>query len=104
MSEGDTEMVRPAKDGCQIRVRVKPRASEDAVLGRHGSALKVAVRQPPEKGRANRALRELLGRVLRVPPSSVSLTSGEGSQDKLILIVGLSAEECKRRLEPLLER
>ena len=96
-------MIRPVKDGCQIRLRVKPKSSEEAILGRYGSALKVAVKQPPEKGRANRAVCGLLARMLRVPSSSVLLVAGEGSQDKIIRIIGLDAQECRRRLTPYLE-
>jgi uncharacterized protein (TIGR00251 family) len=103
MDGDEARMVCPAKDGCQVRLRVKPRASRAAVLGRYGSALKVAVKEPPEKGRANRAVCQLLARLLRVPTSSVSLIAGEGSQDKIVRIVGLDAEECERRLLALLD-
>jgi len=96
-------MIRPAKDGCQVRLRVKPRSSQEAILGAHGSVLKVAVKQPPEKGRANRAVCELLARALRVPSSSVSLVAGETSRDKIVRILDLDAEECRRRLLSYLE-
>jgi uncharacterized protein (TIGR00251 family) len=95
-------MIRPVKGGCQIRLRVKPRASREAILGRHGAALKVAVSQPPEKGRANRAVCGLLARALEVPSSSISVVSGETSPDKVVRIADLEAEECRRRLLPYL--
>lgn len=95
-------IISSTPDGCQIRLRVKPKAARDEIIGIQGLALKVAVREAPEKGKANRAVMKLLARLLDVASSSVSLRSGETSQDKTVQIAGLTSEECLRRLEPFL--
>jgi len=73
----------PVAGGTRLRLRVKPGARKTAIVGVHGGALKVAVAAAPEKGRANRAVVKLLAEALDLPPSAVTITSGEASQDKV---------------------
>lgn len=88
------------KDGVRLRVYVRPRARRDAILGLHGDALKVSIVSPPVGGAANRALRELLARVLDIPASQIEIVSGRTSRHKTIKIVGLP----RNRIEPLLRQ
>jgi len=60
--------------------------------------LRLKVREPAEKGRANAAVARLLADKLAIPPSSVRLTRGGSSREKLFEIDGLSEEELLRRL------
>lgn len=80
-------------------LRVRPAARRDAVLGPHGEALRVAVSAPPERGKANRAVLELVARALGLPASSLTLVAGETSPDKVVLIAGMPASEVRRRLQ-----
>jgi uncharacterized protein (TIGR00251 family) len=81
----------------RLRLRVRPGAKKDAILGEHGGALRVSVTAPPERGKANRAVAALLAGALGVPPSSVEITSGESSPDKVVALP-LPPEEVRRRL------
>ncbi len=75
------------RSGCVfLRVRAKPGAREDSVLGVRGSELVVAVRAPPEKGRANAEVARVLSRVLAVPASDVVLKLGGSSSHKLYTV------------------
>jgi len=77
--------------GTRLRLRVKPGAKTNALVGAHGGALKVAVAAPPERGKANRAVVKLLAATLGLPASAVTITAGETSQDKVVVIaLGLS--------------
>ena len=76
-------------DGTTLRVRVSPGAKRDGILGEHAGALKVAVRSPAEKGRANRELCRLVAAAAGVPARDVVLLRGETSRDKLLLIRGV---------------
>ena len=60
--------------------------------------MRLKVREPAEKGRANAAVARLLADKLAVPPSSVRLARGGSSREKLFEIDGLSEEELLRRL------
>jgi uncharacterized protein (TIGR00251 family) len=74
-------------------VRLTPKASAARILGLAEEAdgarvLKVAVSAPPEDGKANAALIELLARALKVPRSAVSIAAGAASRRKLVDIEG----------------
>jgi uncharacterized protein (TIGR00251 family) len=63
-----------------------------------GDALKVKVAQPPEDGRANRAVVEFLAGVLGVPAGSITLVSGHTSPQKTLRVLGISMEEAAVKL------
>jgi len=69
-----------------LRVRARPGAREDSVLGVRGSELLVGVRAPPEKGKANAAIARVLARVLRVPYGDVTLKLGGSSAHKVYVV------------------
>jgi hypothetical protein len=86
-----------------LKVRLAPGSKRDRILGIHGDALRVAVRAPPERGKANEALVELIAKELDLHRSAVSLQSGHGSRDKRVRIEGLSREELLPRLRKILK-
>ena len=88
-------------EGCVLPVRAQPGARKAGVLGEQGGALKVAVAAPPEDGRANKALTEVLRDLLNLKRSQVELLSGETSRDKKFLIRGLTRAELETRLAGL---
>jgi uncharacterized protein (TIGR00251 family) len=70
-----------------IDVKVIPRASRSEIAGKMADgALKVKVAAPPEKGRANAAVRELLARHYGVPASRVRIVSGAASSRKRVRV------------------
>jgi uncharacterized protein (TIGR00251 family) len=81
----------PVAGGIRLRLRVAPKAARSRIMGVHGGALKVAVTEAPERGRANAAVIELLARALGVPKKNIAIVSGETAQDKVIEIAGGSA-------------
>jgi uncharacterized protein len=83
--------------GTVIRLRVKPRAGRDGVVGFHGGALRVSVNSAPEKGKANRAVLAVVAEALGLAPSQLRLLSGETSQDKQVW-APLDAATVKRKL------
>lgn len=85
-------------EGCVLPVRAQPGARREGVQGEQNGALKVAVNAPPEDGRANAALVE----VLKVKRSQVELLSGQTGRDKRFLVRGLSKAELEARLAGLL--
>lgn len=83
----------PHPDGVLVSVRAQPGARKNAVVGEHGGALKVAVTAPPEDGRANAALVELLRDWLGLKRSELELATGQTNRNKQVLIRGRSPEE-----------
>lgn len=82
----------------RLRVHAVPGAKSAAVVGRHGEAWKVRVTAPPERGRANDAVVELLSTRLGVTSRDVAVVSGASSRDKVVELRGVSAVEAERRL------
>jgi len=77
---------------------VVPGASRDRIAGPLGDRLKVQVRQPPEKGAANKALCRLLAKALGVRPADVEVIRGPTRPEKDVRIGGLDPAEAARRL------
>ncbi len=81
-----------------LRVRVTPGARDSAIGEWQGDLLRVRVREPAEKGRANEAVARLLANALAVPPTSVTLKRGATSREKLFEVDGVDEAELRRRL------
>jgi uncharacterized protein (TIGR00251 family) len=77
----------------RFRVRLTPKGGRNAIEGwwsdaEGREALKARVAAPPEDGKANAALIELLARALDVKKSAVRIESGASSRLKTIEIDG----------------
>lgn len=69
----------------KLKVRVIPNARKQEVI--EGEILKVKVRSPPEGGRANEEVIELLSKHFGVKKSAVKILKGLKSRDKLVVIL-----------------
>jgi uncharacterized protein (TIGR00251 family) len=83
-------------DGARVRLRVSAGASRSQILGPHGGALKLSVKAPPERGKANREVLAVVARAFGVAPSDVALMAGEASPDKLVRLPLTPAEAARR--------
>ena len=86
---------REAADGVTIKVKVRPRSRRPGVHGVQMSAtgprLQIAVTEPAEDGKANRAVCALLADLLQRPQSAVQIVSGATHREKLAAVTGDSA-------------
>lgn len=80
-------------EGCVLPVRAQPGARRNAIVGEQGGALKIAVTAPPEKGRANDAIIEVLCAHFHVRKSQVELLAGQTSRSKKFLLRGVKPAE-----------
>ncbi len=83
---------------ARLDVKVVPGASREGVSGWLGDRLKIHVRQPPEKGRANAAVARVLASALGVETAAVTLEAGGSSPLKTFEIDGLDAPTIRERL------
>ncbi len=81
-----------------MRLRVQPKASRDTVGGVKDGTVQVSVKATPEKGKANKAVTELLADALGVPKSAVVIVRGHSSRDKWIQVEGMTAQKVYARL------
>ena len=82
-----------------VKAKVQPRAGSNEILGFRGDVLKVKVTAPPEGGKANEALVDLLASSLRIAKSRIRVLGGHTSRDKWISIDDLSVEDLRCQLK-----
>jgi uncharacterized protein (TIGR00251 family) len=83
----------------KLSVKVTPSASRDGISGWLGDALKIRVRAPPERGKANAAVEKLLARALGLPDGGVKVVVGATAARKIVEVSGLTEAEVRRRLD-----
>jgi uncharacterized protein (TIGR00251 family) len=86
-------------DGVILPVRAQPGGRRNAIRGLQNGMLKVSVTQIAEKGKANKALVDLLCRQLGLRKSEIELLSGETAHEKRFLIRHITATELAARIE-----
>ncbi len=94
-----TIALEPHAEGTILPVRAHPAARRNEIRGEQDGMLKVSVTQAPEKGKANKALVALLGKLLAVKKSQIELISGATSPQKRFLIRDLTADRLRERIE-----
>ena len=90
--------IEPHPDGVILSVHVHPGARRNEIRGVQNGQLKIGVTQAPEKGKANKAVIELLCKSLRLRKSQIELLSGETSRQKRFLVREIGTEELAERI------
>lgn len=88
--------------GLILPVRAQPGAKRNCVVGEHDGALKVAVQAPPEDGKANDAITDLLRKSFGISKQQMELLSGHTSRDKKFLLTGITLEQLQAKITSLL--
>jgi len=83
--------------GALLAVKAVPGARRDQVAGILGHRLKVRVAAPPEDGKANVAICELLARELGCRSRDIRVVHGHANPEKVLQISGVSAESIRQR-------
>ena len=78
-----------------LRVHVIPNAKVDSIAGEHGGAVKIKLRAPAVKRKANAALICFLAERLELPRHAIVLERGHTSRDKVIRINGLAEDDVR---------
>jgi len=90
--------------GILLPVRAQPGARANTIRGDYHGALKVAVTQVAEKGKANKALQQFLCKSLSLRRSQVTLVAGETSADKQFLVSDITRDELAQRIAAVMPR
>jgi hypothetical protein len=87
-----------------LAVRVQPGARQEGLVGwADDGTLRLKVAAPPEGGRANQAVVELLAELLKVKPRQLVVVRGMTSRSKWIRVDGLDEPTVKDRLAAALD-
>lgn len=84
--------------GVILPVRAHAGARRNGIAGTHDGALKVAVTQAAEKGKANKAIVEVLCKSLGLRRAQLELVSGATSPQKRFLVRDVTLEELRKLL------
>ena len=90
--------LEPHAAGVVLPVRAQPGARRNEIRGEQEGMLKVCVTQVAEKGKANKALVEVLAKSLRLRRSQIELLSGETASHKRFLVRDIPLAELQERI------
>jgi uncharacterized protein len=85
--------------GVIVAVRAHAGARRNAIVGMRDGMLRVAVSEAPEKGKANKAIVEVLSKALGMPRSGIVIVSGASSPRKRFLLIGADAHALSALLQ-----
>jgi hypothetical protein len=82
----------------RLAVKVVPKSSRNRIAGWVGNELKICVTAPPERGKANAAVVEVLAEALGIPARRVRILEGAASPHKVMELEGVGDGEVRARL------
>jgi uncharacterized protein len=86
-------------EGVVLPVRAQPGARRNELRGEQEGMLKVCVTQAPEKGKANKAIIEVLSKALGLRKSQFELLSGETGHNKRFLVREITVADLQTRID-----
>ena len=84
-----------------LSIKVVPGSKRNRIVGRYAEGFKVQVSAPPEDGKANRAVIELLANALGLKAQQVTIVRGHSQSRKTVEIAGIDQAQAEARLDEL---
>ena len=92
------------KQGAALTIRVTPRSRNTELSGvLEDGTLRVRVATPPKEDKANAALIAFLADLFGVRKNRIEIVAGEQGLDKIVSILGMTAQEAEDKLQSRLE-
>lgn len=88
--------VEPHDRGSVLRAYVQPGAKKTEWQGFYDGRVKFRIQAPPADGKANKELRQFVGKFLKLPKSRVSIIRGIKNRRKDILLEGVEPQVIRR--------
>ncbi|NGX63033.1 MAG: hypothetical protein KR126chlam6_00439 [Candidatus Anoxychlamydiales bacterium] len=73
-----------------IKVKITPNSRANQVIGFEQDTLKIKIKAPAEKGKANKELISFLAKKLKIAKSSITILTGQTSRLKKLKIESVS--------------
>lgn len=87
----------------KLQIKVIPSSSKDCIVGWLENTLKIKVKAPADKGKANKAVIKLLEGNLKLAKGSIRITNGTTSGNKIIEIDGINDDVIHQKLSVILK-
>jgi uncharacterized protein (TIGR00251 family) len=84
----------------EIKVKVRPNAAKDMIVGAKEGEIIVKINAPPEDGKANKALIAFLAKFFGIAKSDIAIVKGETARRKRVVLPDSS--EIKAKLNEIL--
>ncbi len=81
-----------------IQVLARPGSRRAGVQGLDPRGVRITVTEPPEQGKANKAIVRELARLFGLSRSAVTLLAGQTSNTKKFVVRGISPEQARQRV------
>ncbi|MGD8605302.1 MAG: DUF167 domain-containing protein [Anaerolineales bacterium] len=92
------------KQGAALTIRVTPRSRKTELSGvLEDGTLRVRVSTPAAEDKANTALIAFLAGLFEVSKNKIHIVAGEQGLDKIVSILGMTAQEAEDRLQSKLD-
>jgi uncharacterized protein (TIGR00251 family) len=85
-------------EGVVLPVKAQPGAKKNELRGEQNGMLKVCVTQVAERGKANKAIVEMLAKSLKLRRSQIELIAGELQPVKKFLVRDITKDDLAGRL------
>jgi uncharacterized protein (TIGR00251 family) len=81
----------------RFKLKVIANASHSEIIAQENGDWKVKVQAPPEDGKANKAVIQLLAKHFKVPKNRIQIIAGEKSPQKIIEVFDLPNENASNK-------
>jgi len=93
-----SKLYSEGRDGLYLNVHAQPGARRAQLRGLHGDAIKIAIGEVAQDGKANKAVVRVIAKAFDLTVSDVEITSGMTSRRKRVLLRG-NSDALKQNLE-----
>ncbi|MCG3216801.1 MAG: DUF167 domain-containing protein [Candidatus Heimdallarchaeota archaeon] len=90
--------IEEKEDSIWLTVNVHPNSSSKKIEITENT-IEIYVNEPPDKGKANKALLKLMSKKLRIQSSSISIIKGHKTRKKIILIRNINMIEILEKIK-----
>jgi uncharacterized protein len=97
------DAIQEGKLGLYLNVHAQPGAKRPQLRGMHGDAVKIAVAEAPQDGKANAAIIRFVADALDVGIANIEVASGHSSRRKRLFLHG-QADVLLEKLQAWLDR
>ena len=87
----------------KLQIKVIPSSSKDCISGWLGDSLKIKVKAPADRGKANKAVIKIIENTLSLPAGCVNIESGLTTSRKIISINGYDKYQITDKLATVIK-
>lgn len=92
MKEYLAKMFTQKENRCYLKVKILSNSSKNEIIGIENDRLKIKIQAVREKGKANKEIVQFVAKLLKIPKSKISISSGNTSPLKTLCFTDVPKE------------